>query len=204
MQALIALGGNMNFGGLSPEGVMTSALHAIAQAGLTVTRQSRLYATPAFPAGSGADYVNAALRLDLATPHTPESLYRVLAGIEQAHDRQRLRRWGARTLDIDILGIEGVIHPDLATFRAWADLPPASQARRTPSGIILPHPRLHERAFVLVPLMDIAPDWLHPVYGKTVAQMLASLPPTETAAVTPISAKTPGAWPDGPSPGSGP
>jgi 2-amino-4-hydroxy-6-hydroxymethyldihydropteridine diphosphokinase len=52
--------------------------------------------------------------------------------------------------------------------------------------LILPHPRLQDRAFVLVPLADVAPDWVHPRLALTVAQMLAALPPEDVAAVTPL------------------
>jgi len=68
----------------------------------------------------------------------------------------------------------------------WRDLPPDQQRLRAPDQLILPHPRLHERAFVLVPLAEIAPDWCHPVLGLTMAAMIAALPPGEVAAVVPM------------------
>ncbi len=55
-----------------------------------------------------------------------------------------------------------------------------------PDELILPHPRLHERAFVLVPLAQIAPDWMHPILGKTTVQMLAKLPNEDIAAIKPM------------------
>ena len=63
------------------------------------------------------------------------------------------------------------------------DLGETAGARGAPESLILPHPRLQERAFVLIPLADIAPGWVHPLLGKSAAEMLADLPPGASAGI---------------------
>ena len=79
-----------------------------------------------------------------------------------------------------------LILPDMATQTHWRNLPTDDQSRLSPPTLILPHPRIQDRAFVLVPLADIAPDWRHPVLGLTVTQMLSRLDLEDIAAVTPL------------------
>jgi 2-amino-4-hydroxy-6-hydroxymethyldihydropteridine diphosphokinase len=188
MQVLIALGANLFNQGLSPQETLAQALHDIEIEGFSVGKCSRFFQTPAFPVGAGPDYVNAAARLQIADNLTPEQVYAPLAKIEAAHGRERVQRWGGRTLDIDLLAIEGQIAPDHAAFLHWANLDSAAQHQIAPNQMIVPHPRLHERAFVLVPLLDIAPDWQHPVYRQTVRQMHDALPKAERDSVVPLTA----------------
>ena len=91
-----------------------------------------------------------------------------------------------RTLDLDLLAWGDSVLPDSATQDSWRALPPEAQVRAVPDGLILPHPRLQDRAFVLVPLADVAPDWVHPRTGLTVRQMLAALPAADRDAVKPL------------------
>ncbi len=97
--------------------------------------------------------------------------------------RERVSRWGQRTLDVDLLAYGEVIRPDLATFQHWLNLPMKEQSKRVPDQLILPHPRIQDRAFVLVPLVEIAPDWRHPVLGRTAKQMRDDLEEAEVAQV---------------------
>ena len=78
-----------------------------------------------------------------------------------------------------------LVLPDAQTHRRWRELAPEDQARQAPDQLILPHPRLQDRAFVLVPLADVAPDWRHPLSGLSVDQMLQALPAEDVAAVVP-------------------
>ena len=97
--------------------------------------------------------------------------------------RERVQRWGQRTLDIDLIAYGDVILPNPEIHAEWRNLPLSEQIEKTPRELILPHPRLQDRAFVLVPLADVAPDWVHPILGRTVTQMRDALDPTALADV---------------------
>ncbi|MFD1511330.1 2-amino-4-hydroxy-6-hydroxymethyldihydropteridine diphosphokinase [Lacimonas salitolerans] len=172
--SLIALGANMPLEGKTPQVVLRRALAVLADRGVVVEAFSGLYHTPCFPPGAGPDYVNAtaALRSNLS----PGGLLDLLHEVEKTFGRERLDRWGTRTLDLDLLAVDDLVLPDDSTLRRWIDLPADQQRIQAPDRLILPHPRMQDRAFVLVPLQDIAPGWMHPVLKKTVAQMCAALP----------------------------
>lgn len=184
--ALIALGANLPFEGESPAGTIRRALEALAEEGLSVLGVSKFYATPCFPAGSGPDYVNAAAVLSADQGGDPASVLARLHAVEARFGRVREKRWGMRTLDLDLLALGDSVFPDAATQDAWRSLPLDAQVRSVPEQLILPHPRLQDRAFVLVPLADVAPDWVHPRTGQTVSAMLASLPQADRDAVKPL------------------
>ena len=179
--ALIALGANLPFADGTPLQTLQRVVKIFPSVNLAVPSVSRFFATPCFPAGAGPDYVNAAALLQIEKNMSADDLLASLHQLEATFGRQRKQRWGMRTLDLDLLALGDVILPDAAIQTRWRNLDPALQTTQTPGELILPHPRMQDRAFVLLPLADVAPDWRHPLLNKTVLQMLAALPAADLA-----------------------
>ena len=185
-RAIVALGANMpsRFG--PPAETLLAALREMERSFLYVGKTSHLFATPCFPKGAGPDYVNAvAVVWGQMDAH---AVLKVLDAVEIRFGRRRDTRWGRRTLDLDLIAFGDAVIPDAETFREWRDLSPEIQRLRAPDRLVLPHPRLQDRAFVLVPLLEVAPDWVHPVTDLTVAQMHDALPEEEKSAIRTLRA----------------
>lgn len=127
--------------------------------GVRVSGLSRWFLSAPVPPSGQPDYVNgvAALRVDHAYYRDPALLLRDLQAIEARCGRVRSVPNAARTLDLDLIALNDLV--------------------RLAPDPILPHPRAHERAFVLLPLLDVAPDWMHPVLHRSARALLADLPP---------------------------
>ncbi|PJE27848.1 2-amino-4-hydroxy-6-hydroxymethyldihydropteridinediphosphokinase [Pseudooceanicola antarcticus] len=181
---LVALGGNLEPTLLQTAEILRSAISELSEGPGRITSVSRFFRSPAFPAGVGPDYVNAALAME--SPETPQEFLARLHRIEHLHGRERETRWGARVLDLDLLACDGRVLPDSETQEAWRHLPLERQMTEAPEHLILPHPRIQDRAFVLVPLAEVAPDWVHPLLHRSVAEMCGDLPQADRDALTPL------------------
>jgi 2-amino-4-hydroxy-6-hydroxymethyldihydropteridine diphosphokinase len=155
--AFVGLGGNVAFGALAGADLIAAALAALTQAGLPVERVSRVWESPAWPDPADPPFVNA-VALIAAGVQAADDIYAILQQVEVAFGRVRRVRNAPRTLDLDLLALN-------------------QEAGISPAGLILPHPRLHERSFVLGPMCDIAPTWRHPHSGLTAQALYGRLPP---------------------------
>lgn len=174
---LVALGANQKSTIGDPLTTLCQALDLLQANIVEITARSRWRKTPAFPPGSGPDFVNGAAVVK--TSLGPEALLALLHETEHMLGRQRLKHWGPRVCDLDLIACGDLVTPDKKILSDWMALGARAAELPSPDRLILPHPRMHERAFVLAPLNDIAPDWCHPVTGLTVSEMLAALPQAE-------------------------
>ena len=112
----------------------------------SVIKRSSVYETQSWGKTDAPDYLNQVLLI--ATDLSAQAVLQQILAIEKTMGRERTEKWGSRTIDIDILfyGDEVIIEPDLT----------------------VPHPHLHQRKFVLEPLAEIAPDYVHPVFNKNI------------------------------------
>lgn len=138
-----------------PRPTLEAALERLSRQGLQIWRRSRWYASAPVPAGDQPWFVNGVAEIGSVLP--PQDILRVLHAVEEEIGRVRTVRNAPRAVDLDLLDVDGrVSGPD-----DWPQLP---------------HPRLHQRAFVLMPLAELAPDWRHPVLGRRAEDLLAGVP----------------------------
>ena len=153
---LIALGANLAGPAGPPAYALRAALTRLEQRDVKILSVSSFYETPAWPDPAQPAYVNAVAAVE--TTLQPVELLTLLHGVETDFGRLRSAPNASRTLDLDLLDYQGKVLTE---------------------GVTLPHPRMAERSFVLVPLAEIAPGWRHPLTGEGVMDLLARLPDRE-------------------------
>ncbi|MEO1293352.1 MAG: 2-amino-4-hydroxy-6-hydroxymethyldihydropteridine diphosphokinase [Pseudomonadota bacterium] len=183
---VIGLGANLPSSAGAPAETLDRAVEALDAADLTVARVSRYYVSEAVPADSGPRFVNAAAVLD--SGYSPAEILDRLHAVERLFGRDRDAapdlRWQPRPLDLDLLAARAMVLPDPLTQLDWMKRSDEEVRAAAPEVLILPHPRLHRRAFVLAPMADVVPRWFHPGLGMTAAELLAQLPAEARAGLT--------------------
>jgi len=169
----LAFGSNLDSETLGLKKLIQASYALLMDKVLYDTTISPFFQTPAFPAGNGPDYVNSIMRAK--TRLSPQDLLAVLHGVEKELGRVRQARWGSRVIDIDILDYDGRVLPSLDVYQKWRDMPLNLQKTTWPDDLILPHPRLQDRGFVLVPLKSVAPNWVHPVTRTHIDTLLGRI-----------------------------
>lgn len=157
---LVALGANLPSVAYGPpRETLEAVLRLLEAAGLEVLARSPWYASAPVPPADQPPYVNGVVRL--GSELDPGALLTRLHAIEAEVGRVRGLANAARPVDLDLLDYEGRV----SAPGAWP---------------VLPHPRLRQRAFVLLPLADVAPAWRHPAGGQSLAELMAALPPDQS------------------------
>lgn len=155
----VAVGSNLPLAGAgSPLGSCERALELLSDEPVTILARSRWYRSAPIPASGQPDFVNGVVRI--GTPLPPGDLLATLHAVEDRLGRTRRTRNEARTIDLDLIAYGGSCR----------------EPGPSGDGPVLPHPRLEQRAFVLLPLRDIAAGWRHPRSGRTLSELIASLP----------------------------
>jgi len=157
---LIGLGSNKTGPWGKPRDCVVRALAVLDEQPLKLLKMSTLIETTPFGNQDQPAYINAVARIKTRLPAL--ILLQALHGIERSAGRERRERWGERTLDLDILDYNGVVLE-------------YGVAQTVDAELVLPHPAISGREFVLAPIAEIAPRWKHPVTGLTARKMLAAL-----------------------------
>lgn len=157
---LIAMGANLPSRLGTPVQTLEAAVNEIKANGVEVVKKSRWYRSEPVPVSSQNWYINGVI--SVKTGHGPEALLALLHEIEGRFGRERGEPNAARVLDLDLV--------------AYGQLVRIGQGAPE-----IPHPRMHDRAFVLLPMADFAPEWSHPVTGTPLAELIKAIPDDQIA-----------------------
>ena len=153
--AFVAIGGNLIPEGFhSLEEVMAGAMKALSDQGLRIAKCSQWFETAPVPISDQPWFLNAVMAIETTLSET--ELLKLLHEVEANFGRVRTIRNEARILDLDLIDYAGLVRDDEA--------------------ITIPHPRMHLRAFVLLPIQDLDANWRHPVSGTDVTTLIAHMP----------------------------
>ncbi len=177
---LLGLGANLPFGASAPRETLKAALEMLARSGLAGPARSKFYETEPVPRSDQPNFIKCVLSVTTDLP--PLEVLSACQQTEQAFGRERNARWSARTLDIDILAYDNLVLPGL---REWHRIADGGPDQKMPT-LVLPHPRVHRRAFVLVPLAELMPEWRHPLLDRTAIELLSGISHAERATVRQI------------------
>src|SRR5262245_50302867 len=165
-KVLVGLGANSPGPWGTPPETLKRAFRELERRGIAVEAVSHPYETAALGPARQAPYVNQVALLDTSLP--APALLRLLKQIETQAGRRGGRPWGPRTLDLDIIDYKGM------TLNWSGSRKTMPRARIRP--LVLPHPQLEQRAFVLRPLLDVAPNWRHPVLKLSAGELCRRVP----------------------------
>ena len=146
---LLSLGSNLG----DRLGMLRHAVETLRRNGVAVTDLSRVYETRPWGVTDQPLFLNICAKA--RTAFAPRELLALLKDIESGLGRRRGKRWGPREIDIDIIFYDRIVYKD--------------------ESLVIPHPHMHERGFVLAPLSEIAPGYIHPLFSKSVAELLSGL-----------------------------
>lgn len=163
----LSLGSNLSWNGFSPTNLIDAACNQLIENGLALVARSHIFQSKAWPIGTNApDYVNIAIEIN-SFKGSPFELLGIINEIETKFGRNRNanNQWAPRSIDIDIIDFKGIILDEIKDNKH----------------LILPHPRAHLRDFVLLPLKEIAPNWMHPQSKQNISALISELPQNNAA-----------------------
>ena len=166
----IALGSNLETQNLSRQEVINTALGYFSQFNMILIKVSSFWESRSYPDKNKPNFINAVSEV-LSDLNPYEILYE-LKTIETKMGRKNNTRWGNRVLDLDIISAGSIILPNSNVFNEWLKMPIQKQIKNQPNELILPHPRIQDRLFVLNPLNEVDPHWTHPVFKKTPLELI--------------------------------